>query len=285
VTFSELSHKKVVGVPVLYLAAVGVVILAVVAWRMKPTPDSTPTDAASTPGQDAQVDENGLAVPGTSPYAGLSSNGTVTVVQQPSADADTTPTKPIDNEDWARKGAEWLTATHGVSGSAAIAALTKYISGTDRTFDEQTLVDMVIKEKGQPPNSIAEGGSVSAAPAKKQFSNFPGKHVIKGGSDNGFPQLATLYYGSAVDDRIDLLQAANPSLGTSGPWAVGTTVVIPAYHAPVYYTVTTGTGMTASQVAAKNGISLAQLGALNDPRGGIYKSTYWLKRGTTLRVK
>jgi hypothetical protein len=141
----------------------------------------------------------------------------VTVVQQPSADADTTPTKPIDNEDWARKGAEWLTATHGVSGSAAIAALTKYISGTDRTFDEQTLVDMVIKEKGQPPNSIAEGGSVSAAPAKKQFSNFPGKHVIKGGSDNGFPQLATLYYGSAVDDRIDLLQAANPSLGTSGP--------------------------------------------------------------------
>lgn len=273
--FADLARKKVAGVPVIYLAGGAVAILAVVAWKMKPSVPATTETPVDAGGDATAVDE--------SAYDGLATQGTVTVVQQPNQTvAD--PVVPT-NSTWVRDGAAWLVSEKKIDGTVAYAALTKYVSGQDRSFDENALVNLVIDHQGAPPDDIAEGGTSGTAAAQKQFSEFPGHHVIKNASDNGFPQLAQLYYNSAAGDRIDLLQAANPTLGETGPWATGTTVLIPAYHAPVYYTVTAAKGETASQVASKNGISLYQLSTLNNIRGGLYAAGYGLPKNSRLRVK
>lgn len=348
--FEELAHKKIAGVPVLYLAAGAVTILAVVAWKMKPSTDTTDTTSDGT---------NTAATAGTAtanPYDGLDSNGTVTVQQSdltastsaagtyssndawvragaswlaseknvsastalavlnkyvsgdysslttaeqtmvdqwstqagpppdnvvsPTQTATTTTATPT-NQEWINDGAAWLVKNKNATGSAALAALTKYVNGSDRSYQEQQWVDAWFAQEGAPPEGITAAGSVGSAPVlapQRQFTSFPGTHTIKGGADNGYTGLAKLYYNSTAPDRIDLLQAANTNLGPSGPWAIGTKVHIPAYHAPDYYTTTTT--MTESQILSKNpGLSAAAFEVLNNGR----KSTY--PKGTRVRVK
>lgn len=252
-TFTEFAHKKVLGVPVIYVAGAAVAILAVVAWKLKPaTPAADAGDTTGGTAADNAIDPTD--------YSGLASNGSVTVVQ---ASTDTTADPVVKtNSDWVREGAEWLTTSKGVPGSQAAAALNKYINGVDRSFDEQTLVDQVIAEKGQPPDDIAEGGNVGAKPAKKQFPEPPGVHTITGDSDNGYPQLATLYYGSSSADRQDLIQAANTNLGLAGPWSVGTKVTIPKFQTILIYKTTKPIGKSA--LAGQLALSRAQLDALNN---------------------
>lgn len=276
-TFQEFAHKKVLGVPVLYIAGAAAVILLIVAYKLKPasdTPADVPADAGGTEdteGSDKAAD-----------YSGLNTTGTVTVAPvSPSTEDNANPTINT-NQTWASKGAQWLTAHQNVPGSAALSALNKYLAGQDRTYDEQQWVDAVFKEFGPPPDGVESGGKVGSKPAVKQFSGGSGTHTVVGGADNSIRALSALYYNSTADDRIDLLEAANTSIG-DGPWTAGTTVKIPAYHTPVYYTLPSN--MTASQVAAKNGISLDQLSVLNDPRGGRYAPGYGIAKGTGIRVK
>lgn len=251
-SFNELARKKVAGVPVLYLAGAAVVILAVVAWKMKPsTPKETPPDA----GGDANaVDE--------SAYDGLATQGTVTVVQQPN---QTVPDPVVKtNSTWVKDGAEWLVAQNKASGTVAYSALSKYVNGGDRSFDEQQLVDLVIKEKGLPPDDIAEGGNAGSKPAQKQGTP-PTVHTITGSSDDTWSEIATLYYGNSGGRGQDLLQFANPSLGASpGPFAIGTKITVPIYNAtPKTYKVPRGP-LSWSVVASRNGISETQLKNLNN---------------------
>lgn len=265
-TFQEFAHKKVLGVPVIYLAGAAAVILAVVAWKMKATV-VPPADSGDTTGGSAA--DNAID---PTDYSGLASNGTVVVQQTPTNPADTTPVIKT-NSDWVREGAEWLTSTENVPGSQANAALSKYVNGVDRTFQEQTWVDDVIKEKGQPPDDIAEGGAVAGKPAQKQFPSPPGTHTITGNGDNGYPELATLYYGGADADRQDLIQAANTNLGLKGPWPVGTKVTIPVFQPISIYTTTKAE--TKNSIAGKNGITRSQLDALNN-------GATWDKYGSTV---
>lgn len=275
-TFSEVANKKVLGVPVLYLAGAAVVILAIVAYKMdaKTTPDETP-------GVEGSPDDGGMADDeATDAYAGLASGGTVTVVQaatNPAATEETIKT----NDMWVREGAEWLVAHGHSTGSVALTALTKYINGVDRSYAEQELVDLWFKEKGAPPDGVSEGGTVGSKPAQKQFSNLPGVHTITGNSDNGYPQLATLYYNSASADRQDLIQVANTSLGLSGPWPVGTKVTIPVLRNIRYYKTTKAEAK--STIASKNSLSRAQLDALNNgPMWTKYGST--VPKGVSVRI-
>lgn len=271
-SYSEIIHKKVLGVPVIYLAAALVTILAIVAWKMKPTVGTT---------EEIPPDAGGSSdLPTSGDYSSLDTQGTVTVVQQPST---TTPdTDPKTNSDWVRDGAGWLVANNMASGTAAYSALNKYVSGVDRSFDEESLVNKVIAEKGLPPQDIAEGGNVDPAPAQKQFPNPPGAHTVKGRSDDTFSELATLYYSNGSGEVQDLIQAANPSLATAtGPFAVGTTIKIPAYHDPKYWTVTTN--MSWAQAAGKNGISEASLKALNNGPAA-WRNAPTLKKGQSIRV-
>ena len=342
--FAEISHKKVLGVPVLYLAGGAVIILGIVAWKMKP---AASTDTTTAP------DPNATDTATPNPYDGLDTHGTVTVAQGdltastaatgtyssndawvragaswlateknvsastalavlnkyvsgdygtltsaeqtmvdqwstqagPPPDNVTSPTQETTttrtNQEWINDGAAWLVANEHATGSAALAALTKYVNGSDRSYQEQQWVDAWFAKEGAPPEGITAAGSVGSKPPvspQRQFTSFPGYHTIKGGADNGYTGLAKLYYNSTAADRIDLLQAANTNLGSSGPWAVGTRVLIPAYHAPVYYT--TPSTMTESQILAKNHpLTSAQFEVLNNGR----KSTY--PKGSRVRVK
>jgi hypothetical protein len=274
-SFNDIAHKKVAGVPVLYLAGGAVVILAIVAWKMKPAtvPDAeVPADSGGDPNA---VDE--------SAYDGLATQGTVTVVQQPN---QTTPDAVVKtNSTWVRDGSTWLVNQNLTSGTVAYAALTKYINGTDRSYDEEQLVNKVIKQFGPPPDDIAEGGTAGSAPAKKQFDNPPGVHTITGASDDSWAEIATLYYGNGAAANQDLLQFANPALGSSpGPFAIGTKITVPVYHAPVNYTVPKGKPLSWAAVAAKNGISETQLKNLNNG-SAAWRNAPTLQPGQVVRVK
>lgn len=274
---SGLASKKVAGVPVVYLGAGAAVVLAVIAWQMK----------ANTSGSDATTTGNesdGLGEPGSGggvttgsgnvdPYAGFVTKESVTVAPPEQVIAD-----PVikTNSGWVRDGATYA-MTQGQSGSVANAALEKFLRGEDRSYEEQLIVDMVIKTNGLPPDSVDTGGKVGNKPAQKQFTAFPGVHRIKNESDNGFPQLAQLYYNRADAETLSLLRGANPALGANGPWATGTAVKVPAYHVAKYYKVAAGT-QSELQIAKKNGISINQLKALNS---GM---KFPAKVGTSVRV-
>lgn len=271
--FSDLAKKKIAGVPVLYLAAAAVTVLLVLAWRMKSTPDPEVTDVGNT--DDLADAANALE----NPYDGLSGSGTV-IVQQTPVDADATPEDPKTNETWVRDGAEWLVSKNMASGTVAFGALNKYVTGADRSYDEDSLVNAVIKEKGMPPESIAEGGGVGAKPLTRQFTTLPGVHKTIGGEN--YTQIATLYYGQGSIENRDLLQGANTQYGLSeGPFPTGTAINVPKYHSPRYY-VTPKAGMTKSQVAAANGISFDVLRAYNN--GPKYESMTTFPKGYRLKV-
>jgi hypothetical protein len=152
-SFQEIAHKKIAGVPMLYLAGAFVVVLGVVAWRMKPSADAPPEESPSDGGTDAQLDDNGHA-DGSNPYAGYSGNGTVIVAPQQPAPDNPEDTRPGSNDEWVRQGAEWLVADKKVNGQAAYVALNKYINGQSRSYQESSWVDQVIAAKGLPPESF-----------------------------------------------------------------------------------------------------------------------------------
>lgn len=205
--------KKVGGVPVVYIAAGAVAILAVVAWRMKPAPDATEADAE---GSDTTGDDD--------PYGGLATTGTV--IAAPSSTV-TAPPAIETNEQWAREGAQYLLSKKLTSPGNALTVTTKYINGAVLTYEESGLKDRVIEGIGYPPEPLAGTSPVLAHIARRQFTSFPGQHTVTGPADNSFSKLAALYYGTTSPRAIVALTSNNPTLGT-GTLSVGTTVSINA---------------------------------------------------------
>lgn len=276
--FKEFAGKKVFGIPVLYLIGAAVIIFAVIAFKMKPSKDA----AEETPPDAGGPDETAK-----DPYDAFETNGTVVVQPAPATPDPNLANASIEtNQAWLSKGVQFLVSEKNVTGTVASTALTKYLNGQDRSYAEEEYVNVVIKELGPPPDGVDTGGSVSSKPATKQFTSFPGVHKIVGGSDNNYAALAALYYNSTAQDRIDLLQAANVDLGRNGPWAEGTQVKIPAYIAPKYYVTSSNKTKreTASQVAAKNGITLTQLAYLNNPPNEAYAPNYAFNPSQRVRV-
>lgn len=276
--FKELAQKKLFGIPVLYLAAGGVIILAVIAWRMKATPTE---ETAGVAPEDSIDGIEGVAVSPTNPYAGYNTSGTVVV-------APTTPEaeEPVqlDNDAWVKQGAEWATNAKKASGTVAYTTLTKYVSGEDMSYEEGELVNAVIAEKGQPPEPIGKVGAISDQPARKQFSGSNGTHVVKGTNDNTAAKLATLYYGNSDSLRI---AQYNTSLGTATTtYPVGTKVTIPSYVTPYYYTVNgkARRGQTKNDqwfqtIGAIHGASAAMISAINP------NLSEPIKVGTKVRIR
>lgn len=340
-----IAKKKIVGVPVLYLAGASVIILAIVAWKMKPNLTSAVTSGDGTETADGAPDAGGDPNGTTSdPYASLRTNGTVTTAPVDTTNApgvvttneewlktatqaiaDSTSTTPLDaqqalqaylngdkltsaqqaivnlaivkagqapdtpapptpevvtdttNQQWIRNGVT-LANAQGLSPSTAVNALTKYIEGEDRSYNEQIFVDRVIKQYGLPPESTTSGGKIGTKPALKQFTNFPGTHTVKGSNDNSLKLLANLYYGLSTAEAINYLHAANPGLPNPGPYAVGTGVKVPAYKTPAYFT-TTVAAHTLSVIAKKNGLTNAMILALNPGMSNTPKV------GTKVRIR
>lgn len=257
---SAIASKRVAGIPVLYLIGAAVIVLAVLAWRMKPTAEDANADVVGDPSAASDLPQEG-----DDPYGSLATQGTVTVVQQP---AQTTPDPVVKtNETWARDGAEWIvqhpTPEANPTGAEAIAALNHFLQGEDLSFSETAIVNAVIREKGQPPEGVTVTGKVTnEAPAKRQFNNFPGQHKVVGANDNTFPKLAVLYYNSSSGETINLLAGVNPTLNSRANLAPGTVVKIPLMRPPRYVTAT-NTMRNAPDIAKKNMLTVATLWAYN----------------------
>lgn len=276
-SLSEVMHKKVAGVPVVYLAGGAVVILAVVAYRMKSAPTTTQTDNTQADGANpaGEYDEanNGAD------YSGQATNGTVVV----------SPVTPVaqeavqeTNETWSRSAITYLINDKNVAPGDAQTAITLYLQGANLSFDQGGLRDAAIKKLGIPPEPLDTVGSVSSqadAPAQKQFSHFPGTHTVKGNNDNTALKLAGLYYGAADQAHALKIVSNNSGLGPYGTtYKTGTKLAIPVYVSPVYYT-TPAANYYASTVAKKSGTSYSAIEALNP---GL---SWPVAKGTKVRVQ
>lgn len=210
---SGLFSKKIGPVPVIYIAAGFVAILAVVAWRMKTTPDNTGDPVVDA--GDAATDD---------PYDAFETTGTV--IAAPSSTV--TPPPTIDtNEQWARAGAEYLLSKKMTSAGNALIVMTKYVNGATLSYEEGEMRDAVISAIGYPPEPLENTSAVLAHTARKQFTAFPGQHRVTGPADNSLSKIAALYYGTTGGRPMVSLAADNPTLGP-GTLTVGTIVTVKA---------------------------------------------------------
>jgi hypothetical protein len=270
-SFKEIARKKVAGVPVIYLAGGFVVILGIVAYKMKSTAtppatgdESTTTDNVPT---DGASDASGMA----GDYSGLSTTGTVIVSPQQTTTEDAV---KETNDTWERSAVTYLIESKLATPGDAQSAISHYLSGNDLSFDEGKLRDAAITKLKLPPEPLSGIGTTGQAPAQKQFTNFPGKHTVKGNNDNSPYRLANLYYGTGpnsdptqvsqgwVEDANHIVEM-NTALGpVTTTYPIGTVVNIPQKVTPVYHT-TRANYRYFSAIAAANGMSQAQIQALN----------------------
>lgn len=273
--FNEFAAKKVLGVPILYLIGAAVAILVVVAWKMKPSKpdavDETPVDAADVGGETAD------------PYDDFETKGTVIVQPTvPNPDPNLSNQSIETNQQWVTKGTTFLLTENKASGTEAASALNKYLTGQDRSYEEDILINLVIKELGPPPDGSDQGGTTGPKPVGKQFTGA-GTHTVQGTSDNTASSLASLYYNSNAQDRVDLIEAANVGKG-GGPWATGAKITVPEYTVPKFYITPASGYLSAKNLAAKQGVSLDKLALLNNPAGGIYNPEYRFGPNSRVRI-
>jgi hypothetical protein len=272
VNFNEIASKKVAGIPVLYLAGGFVVILAVVAYRMKTTSGVAEPDTSNAEDAGAVAGESDAAAD----YSGLATAGTVTVVQSAQNDIQK---EVYTNSDWEQDAIAYLVSEKSVSGVDAQVAVNKYLDGSDLTYEQKQWIDACIAKLKAPPDSVGAIGTIGTQPGQKQFSNFPGKHTVKNQNDNTPSKLAGLYYGSGSVDKARLIAGANSALGAPGvTYAPGTVVTIPAYHDPVWYKVTGRGDTTAKGVASRNGIMETTVRVLNTGHSEPYA------KGSSVRI-
>lgn len=246
--------KKVGGVPVVYLAALFVGILVVIAWRMKPAADQSGDPAT---GDDVEGDPslaNGVPVFIANPTPPYSTPDPAT----------TDPVTVDDNNRWAKRATEWLVATGQANGGDAQLAMNEYINGAQLSYAQGKLRDAAIKQYGIPPEPLTPGGTSAPNTIPTKQGNPPTTHVVKGSNDNDFWKLAKLYYGSDHYDYVNTLEVANLSIRKGrNHLPVGTSVKIPKYGAPKYF-LTNIAGMSAQQIAQKNGTTAAAITEFND---------------------
>lgn len=151
---SAIARKRVLGVPVLYLAAAVVVVFAVYAYRMKSS-----TAVSETP----TTDEPAAPVQDTETYPELPS-GTVYAPQtpgfEPTADDDAN-ASIASNQEWLSRGVSYL-VSQGVAGGVAQQSLQAYLSGNQLSYVQAGHRDKVIAQFGIPPEAMTTGGDAPA---------------------------------------------------------------------------------------------------------------------------
>jgi|SRR6478736_2030108 len=270
-----LRRKAFGKIPIIYIIGVFVLMLAIVAYRMKanaPT-DTTDTTAATDA---AAASDDVLATGNTD---SLATGGTVTV--PPASNPIVGNAAISDNQTWLRKGVEFL-GSRGVGAGNAQVALQAYLNGDQLSYQQGVWRDSTVKELGLPPEAFQAGTTLGkpAAPAKQQ-GPLPRGHRVVGPNDNTYAKLAQLYYNNASAGNVAFIKAANtpgPLGDGNGPFSVGTIVQIPKYVTPVYFT-STKTINTAREIAVKNHISVNDLNVLNP---GM---TFPVKPKTRVRVR
>lgn len=276
---SGLMQKKVMGVPVLYLVAGFVIVLALVAWRMKPGAGVTPDPAEDTgaaPDAGGGLTEGGEgAIP---PFVANPSPGYGGVaIPDPNASGGT----PDDNDKWLRRAVEWLAGQDHATADAATGAIQKYLAGDQLSVAEGQLRDLAIRQFGLPPEIPQSGGTaapVTPTPTTPKKYIAPGYHTVSGPEDDSYTDMARLFYGRGDNAAVDLIQSFNPTKGHEGPFPVGTRFWIPPYTAPKYITATASVRTSAQIVARNPPLTAAMLKEFND---GM---KFPVKAGTKVRV-
>jgi hypothetical protein len=262
--------KKIGGVPVIYLAGGGAVILVIVAWKMKtvatPTEEEVGEEVGEDVGEVTTTAPSGTAVD----YSGLATGGATSyAVYEPEPVETTVET----NETWGKAAVTYL-SEQGYSTLSAQRAIANYLAGADLSYDESMAVEKATKKLGVPPEAVTPG-KTGSEPAKKQ-GTLPRVHVVKGVNDNTVAKLATLYYARKDDVATDLLEAANIAIG-KGPWGTGQKVTVPKWRSAKYVTARRGMTML-RDIARKNGTTQAKVRELND------ELKFPVKVGTRVRV-
>lgn len=280
VTTGSIWRRKVAGIPLIYLAGGIVAILTIFAFRTMRTPDA-PDESVEVP---TETDQNPDADFGTkydqsaADYTGFVAKGSITAAPAEKADAD-----PVveTNETWLAKAVQWNIGK-GISAGLAQSALQTYLAGSDLTVEQGQIRDNTIKEFGLPPEPPFRTNatpSPSQQIVARRQGPTPRTHVVTNTADNTYAKLAALYYPTSDNTSVSLLRNANRGrLVSDGPFAVGTSVWIPKYTVPKYYTATKSID-TAKEIGAKNGISAQAVVALNP---GM---KFPVKAGTQVRVK
>src|SRR3954463_13562219 len=175
-SFQELARKKVAGVPVIYLAGGFVVILGIVAWKMKATSKEEATGDESTTTDSVPEDGSSEATDMAGDYSGLNTNGTVIVAPQ-----QTTTQEAVKetNESWERTAVSFLISDKHYTPGDAQTGIHTYLEGNDLTFAQGQMRDAAIAKLGLPPEPLTTIGTTGTAPAQKQFNNFPGSHTVR----------------------------------------------------------------------------------------------------------
>jgi len=262
--FSELSSRKVAGVPIVWVAAIVMVALLYGAIRMKPAADVSgdPEESTEDESGDFNTDQPVFAA--------------TPVIMQPSGPSVASTPMEDTNELWGRRAIEWLTA-NGFSLTMATTAVAKYLDGSALTFEEGRARDKAVAHFGLPPEGIltTSTGRAPESPASTQGTP-PTTHTVRGSRDNTTAELARLYYGIANADAVNLIDAKNPTLVK--PYPKGTRVRIPAFRQPRYYVATSAT-RTLYAIARKNGTTPQAVSELNP---GM---KFPVKVGTRVRVR
>lgn len=267
-------RKRVAGIPVAYLLGGGVVVLAVVAWRMKSTSgeDTDDIPMEEEQNQDARIDlDTGQG------YDAFVAKGSITAAPAPKPE-DNTPEET--NNTWLKKAVEWR-VSQGASAGTVQNALQAYLAGAQLSAAQGAERDRAVKQFGLPPDPSEKTNAISApisAPIARSQGPLPRYHKVTNSSDDTFVELAKIYYPTADRTSVTLIAEQNRyRLVGSGPFKPGTQVKVPAYRAPKYYTSTKKTN-TLSEIARKNGLSKSNVQAFNP---GM---KFPLKSGTRVRV-
>jgi hypothetical protein len=164
--FKTIAAKKVGGIPVLYVGAAAVTVLAIVAWKMKSTvaadaPASEETPAGET---DEGADPGSLvgSFTGNGYEVVSESGGTVTVAPTSPPDeggaGEATPSAPETNDEWEQAAIKLLIG-RGVPGGQAQIAMAKYIDGIALSTEEANWRDAAIAALGAPPERVPYPGT------------------------------------------------------------------------------------------------------------------------------
>lgn len=259
--FRALLNKRIAGVPVYVVVLVLAAAALYGAWKLKPTPDET-----------APADESPTTADETLPF---SDTQPIFDATPPLSVGSVTSTNADSNDLWGRRAIEYLTGSRGHDYSSASLAIGKFLDGMNLTYDEGAMRDEAIAALGLPPEPVgAAHTGVYRGPASRQ-GEPPLNHIVKGKSDDNAQELARLYYGQTSQDAIELIRSANTSLTV--PYPIGSSVHIPGFHRPKYFTATRHT-RTVYQIAQKNGTTADKLYALNP---GM---SFPVSRGTQVRV-
>lgn len=132
--------RKVAGVKVVYIAAIGAVILAIIAWNIyKRDQVGQKAGESLSDGIDAAMDYPDIDAIDRDAQAAVTNDLASDFVGE------------LSNDEWAQKAINYIVQNNRANTLTAQLAIQKYLNGSDLSYSESLLVDYAIGGVGAPP--------------------------------------------------------------------------------------------------------------------------------------